>query len=63
MELILALVSMVNYLLVRPIWWIAERLAGIFYPFEGDNRHFTLSLLFLLVMIIALIVGLVAWME
>lgn len=46
MELILLSVRLFYYIFVAPVWWVSGNLAAIFYPFEGDNKHQALALLF-----------------
>lgn len=56
MELIFLSGRIFYWLFIAPIWWLAINLAGMFYPYEGDNGHFVLSIIFSII-IAGMIIG------
>ena len=56
MELVWAVIKIIEYLVLSPVWWLATTLAAAFYPFEGDSRHSLLATLFSVI-----ILGLLIW--
>jgi len=59
MELIFVFAKFLQYIFVAPVWWVSSQLASVFYPFEGDNKHSGLTLLFTTIISIAAILLLI----
>ena len=57
MELIWAVIKLSEYLVFKPIWWVASYLATPFFPYEGDNNHDLLAIFFSVVILGLLIFG------
>ena len=54
MELIFLFAKILEYLFIAPLGWAAIRLAGIFYPLEGDPRQDFLGMIFSFLIVMAI---------
>jgi len=57
MELIWAVLKLIQYMFVGPLFWVTDNLAGLFFPYEGDSNHNQLSTLFAIIITAALCYG------
>lgn len=63
MELIFALVKMIEYFFVAPVWWLSKYLAGFVFPYEGDSSHTMLALSLATMMVIGVIFAGIIWLK
>ena len=63
MDIILALIWLIQYVFVAPVWWLAKTLASFFIPYEGDENHFFVSLFFAMLVVAGVLSGLVFWIK